>query len=195
VRVLLYMSGEPGAGKSTLMAELTRGLYRVPLPPAADAPARDLLRQPLGALMEDVAVELGRRRDSFSGTDALPQTAITAAETYLRSGLAERETTLLLAEGARLANGRFLRAATATGWTVVLVHLHAPAAAAERRAKRAAELGKPEQNPSWVKGRATAARNLALAAPSWGCLVFRLDAAEPTAAQADAIRRVVPALT
>jgi hypothetical protein len=196
VRVLLYLSGEPGAGKSALMAELTRGLYRVPLPPAADAPARDFLRQPLGALMEDVAVELGRRRDSFSGTDALPQTAITAAEAYLRSGLAERETSLLLAEGARLANGRFLRAAIAAAWTVTLIHLDPHGAGEERRAKRAAELGKPPQDPSWVKGRATAARNLAAAAPAWGVEVLPLNTSEWSPRDlADAVRLAFPALT
>jgi hypothetical protein len=194
-RCLVYLSGEPGAGKSTLMAELTRGLYRVPAPPSEAAPARDLLRRPLGALMEDVAVELGKRRDSFSGTDALPQAVITTAEAYLLTGRASAETSLLLAEGARLANERFLVAALTSGWAVTLVHLDPRGAGEERRAKRAAELGKPPQNPSWVRGRITAARNLTLTAPARGAEVLLLDSSTGTpAALAAAVQLAVPAL-
>jgi hypothetical protein len=36
---------------------------------------------------------------------------------------------------------------------------------------------KPEQNPSWVKGRRTASANLAREAPSWGVEVYPVDAA------------------
>jgi hypothetical protein len=179
VRRLVYLSGEPGVGKSTLMAAATAGFDRTPLPAADTAPARDLLRTvaPGELTPRVVAVELGRRRDTFSGTDALPQNAVTAAVHYLRSGWAARETPLLLAEGARLACRRFLSAAVDAGWDVTLLHLHGPALAAARRARRALALGVPEQNPAWVKGRRTAADNLARDAPTWGVHVMAVDAA------------------
>jgi hypothetical protein len=193
-RRLVYLSGEPGAGKSTLMAELTGHWQRVPRGPLA---AHDLSRDYLtdresGGIC---AVEIGKRRDSFSGTDALPQAVITVAEAYLRDGVAAAETSLLLAEGARLANERFLTAAVVSGWAVTLVHLDPRGAAEDRRAKRAAELGKPPQNPSWVKGRITAARNLTLTAAARGAEVLLLDSSTATpAALADAVRLGVPEL-
>jgi hypothetical protein len=192
VRTLLYLSGEPGIGKSTLMEELTRRWTRLAVNPIADAPARDWLLDDGVRLSSIAAVEIGRRRDSFSGTDALPQTVITVAEAYLRTGRAAEETELLLAEGARLANRRFLTAAVESGWRVVLAHLSGPDVAAERRAARAAALGKPEQNPAWVKGRRTAAANLAN--ESLGCLVVALDASAPPATLREILLPVVPSL-
>jgi MoxR-like ATPase len=150
---LVYLSGEPGAGKSTLMRELTRRYERIPLLAVHGAPARDALVDvdappPLsyGEPQRWAAVELGKRRAAFSGTDALPQAVITDAEE-------------------------------------------------ERRAKRAAELGKPPQNASWVKGRITAARNLTLTAPARGAEVLLLDSSTATpSALAAAVRLGVPEL-
>jgi hypothetical protein len=199
---LVYLSGEPGAGKSTLMRELTRRYERIPLLAVHGAPARDALVDvdappPLsyGEPQRWAAVELGKRRAAFSGTDALPQAVITDAEAYLRDGVAAEETSLLLAEGARLANERFLTAALTSGWAVTLVHLDPRGAGEERRAKRAAELGKPPQNASWVKGRITAARNLTLTAPARGAEVLLLDSSTATpSALAAAVRLGVPEL-
>jgi hypothetical protein len=187
-RCLVYLSGEPGAGKSTLMAELTRRWASYALDADERGPARILYEDTQG---RGVAVELGKRRDSFSGTDALPQAVIASAVAYLTAPEAD----LLLAEGARLANERFLTAALTSGWAVTLVHLDPRGAGEERRAKRAAELGKPPQNPSWVKGRITAARNLTLTAPARGAEVLLLDSSAATpAALAAAVQLAVPAL-
>jgi len=171
---LVYLSGEPGVGKSTLMRQLTAGLLRHSLPADDDAPARDLLLTPRSRRV--LAVELGRARDAFSGTDALPSAVIAAAERYVRDGRARDEAPLLLAEGARLACRRFLTAAVAGGWQVTLVHLRGEHLAAERRATRAATLGRPPQNPAWVKGRRTAAANLARDAQAWGVRLVVVDA-------------------
>jgi hypothetical protein len=173
---LVYLSGEPGVGKSTLMREVTAGWERIYLPKEPDAaPHRDLLfhRDHPGVCC---AVELGRVRDSFSGTDALASDCINEAEAWLRTGKAARESALVLAEGARLANRRFLTAAVESGYRVQLLHLSGLSLAASRRANRARVLGKPEQNASWVKGRRTAAANLALHAPEWGVEVLLVDA-------------------
>jgi hypothetical protein len=177
---LLYLCGEPGVGKTWTMDRLTEHWSRLPLAPEADAPARDALMTGPDGTGAVAAIELGRRRDAFSGTDALPQTVITVAETYLTSGRARAETNLLLAEGARLANLRFLGAAADSGWLVLLVNLIGPELAAERRAKRAAALGRPEQAASWVTGRRTACANLAIAAALLpGLAVYTADASSP----------------
>lgn len=147
---LLYLVGGPGAGKSTVMRRATNGLERVPLD---GKPARDALLDPFGGVQ---AIELGARRGEFSGTDALPMNINPAACSYVAR---RPETGLLLGEGARLANRRFLTAAVDAGWDVMLLHLDNPLAD-EWRARRAARVG-AVQDESWARGRATAARNLA----------------------------------
>lgn len=205
MNTLIYLSGEPGVGKSTLMAELTRDWSAVTIMPTADAPARvayftanrlppDTDPAPWWERPELRAVEIGRHRPTFSGTDALPQTVVGVAEIYLTSGLAARETPLLLAEGARLANRRFLQAALIAGWRLILVHLANPGVAAQRRRDRAAALGVREQHPSWVMGRRTAATNLAAEVSAWGCTVLTLDAAQPVGDLAAVLQPLAGAL-
>lgn len=162
---LLYLIGEPGIGKTTAMAAFTK---RWSVLGELSDPGRVLLADGRGAIE---AVELGRRRPGgFSGTDALAMNAITGAEQYLLTGQAHAETPLLLAEGARLANRRFLSAAVATGWKTHLVYLHGPDLAAQRRAQRGTG-----QNEAWVRGAATRARRLAEEPPP-GVRVHRFDA-------------------
>lgn len=173
---LVYLSGEPGVGKSTLMRQITEDWTRIFMPKEMGGPpCRDLLFDH-DRPQQAVAVELGRIRDTFSGTDALPSSVISEAEQWLTSGRAAREAPLVLAEGARLANRRFLTCAVNTGYRVQLMHLSGLALAATRRATRAQSLSRPEQNPSWVKGRRTASATLALAAPDWGVEVLVVDA-------------------
>lgn len=165
-RRLVYLVGAPGSGKSTLMARLTAGYSRAVVPPLNyPAPARDWLlhRRTLAV----AAIELGRRRAHFSGTDALPSNAITLAERWLAM---QQEAPLVFGEGARLGNRRFLASAVTAGYGVTLVLLDHPEVTAWRTA-RSAELGKV-QNPGWVAGRTTASRNLADAPPS-GVRVLR----------------------
>jgi hypothetical protein len=106
------------------------------------------------------AVEMGRCRTHFAGTDALGQSVITAAIPWI---VAQREADLVFGEGARLGNRRFLATAAAAGYAVLLAHLDHPYVD-QWRSERAQTLGR-EQNPSWVAGRATAARNLAADPP------------------------------
>lgn len=150
-RQLIYLVGAPGAGKSTLMAELTSRWTGIP---AETGLPRTFLLDPRSSVLE--AVELGRRRAQFSGTDALGQSVIDTAIPWM---IGQTETSLVFAEGARLGNRRFLSTCAAAGYAVLLGHLDHPEVDAWRTA-RELTLGKA-QNPIWVRGRATAARNLA----------------------------------
>lgn len=187
-RKLLYLIGEPGVGKTTTMAALTSRWEN--LGEIADHPARTLFGQRRTGQV--AAVELGRRRPGgFSGTDALPMAVITAAERHIRSGLAAAECPLMLAEGARLANRRFLGAAVEAGWQVHLAYLFGEVAAEMRRTARGST-----QNPVWLAGAATRARRLADDPPA-GVTVHLVRAEWKPAQRAAALAEIagLPALT
>lgn len=181
-RDLVYLIGEPGIGKTTTMRALTSGLSRVPLD---GQPGRELLAGRRNGEPVPVAVELGRSRGMFSGTDALGMAVVVDAERYLRTGQAAAESTLLLAEGARLANARFLSAAVESGWRTLLVYLSGPAIADERRQLRGSD-----QNESWVRGAATRAARLASDPPA-GVHVLELPAGPPPRVLAETVLTAV----
>lgn len=151
---LLYLVGEPGSGKTTLMSKLTEGLTRILL---EDQPKREVLFDKKGS---PVALELGYRKGTFSGTDALGMTVIEQAVPWLYRA----DFPIVLAEGARLANTRFLAAALDAGFETHLFLLDHPKIEAWRT-KRERQLGKA-QNPTWVAGARTRAHNLFAAAPT-----------------------------
>lgn len=161
-RRLIYLIGGPGSGKSTLMRRIIdlegRGWTRATVPASSGAPAREWYVDSLAGLR---AVELGRNRAQFSGTDALPAAVIDVAEPWIRR---QDECDCVLGEGARLANRRFLSAAADSGYEVTLVHLDHEEAD-EWRAARSAEIGRV-QAATWVKGRVTASRRLAAEPPA-----------------------------
>lgn len=177
---LVYLVGPPGAGKSTLMARLTDGLARVPTEDGG-VPRDLLMRGP-----ELVGIELGRRRDGFSGTDALHLGIHPTACEWIKTATAP----LVLAEGQRLATTGFLEAATSSGRSVELLWLDPPAdVCAHRRAVRAARLLAAAQAPSFVKGATTRAARLAATAELIdGVRVRRLDA-DGTPAEVEAEAR------
>jgi ribose 1,5-bisphosphokinase PhnN len=149
---LVYLVGPPGVGKSTVMAALTEGLHRVPH--SSGQMKFDLLCRthtpPQTAT--PVGVELGTRRDAFSGTDALGM----AVNPHAINWISNSTETLVLGEGARLANARFLLASVMAGYRLHLVHLSAvPGVLADRRAARGSH-----QNPGWIRGAETRAARI-----------------------------------
>lgn len=152
---MIYLVGAPGAGKSTLMARLTDGLARATVTGTAvgHGVTHDMLFDPVTG--ELLAAELGAQRTMFGGTDALPSSIIERAIPWVQT----MPYGLILGEGARLANKRFLSAAVDAGYEVVLGVLdHADVDT--WRAARADQSGR-EQNASWVKGQTTVTANLA----------------------------------
>lgn len=161
----LYVIGQPGSGKSTLVQALTRGSE------ALDAKTpfahRIYLTEP------ERVVELGGRREAFSGTDVLSL----SVQPRVVSWLTEARPRLVLAEGDRLANGKFFAAVGELGYDLLIARLVVSGAvAASRRAERAIRLGKSLQNEQWLQGRIT--KNTRLA-QEWRSCVLDLDADQP----------------
>jgi len=149
---MIYLVGQPGAGKSTLMHTLL-GRFDL-LAREEPVPHMCLIDRTTGTI---VGAEIGRRREAFSGTDALASAIIDKAVPWVLS----RPYPLLVAEGARLGNKRFLESAIEAGYDVTLGLLDHDQAE-EWRAIRSKQL-KRTQNESWVTGRRSASRNLAKA--------------------------------
>ena len=147
MKTLVYLVGEPGTGKSTLMANATKAFVREQV---SSPLRRDQLTLPASSAM--VAVELGGQRGGgFSGTDSLPISAIPFAYEWIGR---QREAQVVLAEGAKLANAAFFDAARAAHYRIHLIAAYSRFAE-QRRAARAEALGRPLQAESWVKGQIT----------------------------------------
>jgi hypothetical protein len=185
----VYLSGAPGTGKTTLMHTLTAGYERAYQPqpfghelllPASSADCWPSRR--------DTPAELGRRRDDFGGTDALPLNVQPKAVTWITT----IPHTLVLAEGDRLANLGFLRAAAAAGYEVYLLALEAPGDVLDARCAARGSA----QNRQWRAGRLTKATRLAATAEvTRGLSVHRLDTRNPVAELAAEARAYARALT
>lgn len=146
----LIILGEPGSGKSTLTAELVKPWTELTL---ELHPVKHVTYDtPYGS-----AIQLGWHRPPFSGTDTLGQAVINQVANWYRDGIDG----LVISEGDRLANDRFIRLAKDHGETLIF-HLNTdPRIAQERRIARARAYNLATQNPSWLKGRQTKHLNLA----------------------------------
>lgn len=147
--ILVYVTGGPATGKTTITDEVFRGWD--------GAIAREGLGLWVTRWSKGTAIidELGRPRERFGGTDALPMNVQPAAEAWLASRLTEHPTPPLYAEGDRLSNNRFFAAAHASGYDVHIFTVRVdPAELTRRRGSRA-------QNGTWVKGRDTKTETLA----------------------------------
>lgn len=132
---LVYLIGEPGIGKTTLMRELTSRMG-----PAVEMTKPFAHREGAGW------IELGRQRGMFSGTDGLSMSVQPDAIVWLRT----RPAPLVLGEGDRLGTGSFLDAVGAYAEVRLVGLVAPPAVAAERRANRGQDFA---FNAQWLKGR------------------------------------------
>jgi hypothetical protein len=130
VREILYLIGEPGAGKSTLAAALTGG-----------RPCHDRATPFAHVFYPDEGViQLGRTRGrgGYPGTDALSY----SVQPRVIEWLARQDHALILAEGDRLANSTFFDAALEAGWQLRLAWVRAALRATERRRGREGDPGR-----------------------------------------------------
>lgn len=163
---LVCIVGIPGAGKSTALAGAIEllGWQETEVRETPVPHIRYL--DPAGR----TAVQIGRVRSEFGGTDALPLNVSPQACAFVASAPAP----LVVAEGDRLAHRSFLDAARTVG-PIQLVWLDLPPVVArERSLARAAELDRLPQSVSWVKGRVTKIDNLVACYPH-----HRVDATAP----------------
>lgn len=147
---LVYIIGEPGAGKSTALELVTHRLTGA------------VIRQPFAHtewwVPEGRVIELGYRRPAFSGTDTLSMSVQPRVVEWLRSTVND----MVIAEGDRLANGKFFQAVVDAGWNLaVILFAVSPDVADTRRRSRAAALGVDEQGEVWLRGRRTKVARLA----------------------------------
>jgi P-loop Nucleotide Kinase3 len=160
----LYVIGEPGVGKSELIEELT-----------AYAAAEELAEPFAHRIYECGVIELGRRREEFSGTDSLSM----AVQPKVMEWLETAKPAMLLAEGDRLANDGFFKRLVELGYSLRIVQLVGPGVAARRRLHRGSK-----QDPKWLSGRQGKVRRLAVA---WAPYVQQLDARWPAADLAELV--------
>jgi hypothetical protein len=132
--------GPPGVGKTTAVQR-------------ALGPPTSQLVNPVPHLIygDGGLIQLGRIRPPMSGTDALSMSIAPAALEFLRAEPAPK----VVAEGDRLASGKFLDA-VAKFARVVVVLIDAPAWECRQRASARGS----NQDPSWFKGRLTKLDNL-----------------------------------
>lgn len=147
----IYLIGAPGVGKTTLMNNLI-----------ADWTITGFSKDPVGQTQyrlpdQRTATQLGVAKPPFGGTDTLSYTAINKLLEWLPA------TNILIAEGDRLANPRYL-SYLQQNTKLNLFYLQAPQITLnDRRTARATKHNLPMQNPTWANGRHTKHQNIAKA--------------------------------
>lgn len=146
--LLVYVIGSPGSGKTTLVGALNRERVRHQV----DKPVAHMTYTDGNDGLPPVYIELGRKRESFSGTDAMAMNV----QPKVLEFLAQCPYTLVVGEGDRLANQKFFDGATKLGWTVKVVYLECPESLASiRRSQRGSK-----QSATWIAGRITKVRKM-----------------------------------
>lgn len=152
MKQFVYIFGPPGSGKTTLMKEVIKRLEAMKVYEASKPVPH------IGYITKGKKFAvLGKDKEPFGGTDTLSYTAVGSCAKWL-TDLPE----LVLAEGDRLANLRFFEAVR-SHYDLKLFYLNTgDEVARDRRESRAKKHGMKMQSASWVKGRSTKHRNLAV---------------------------------
>jgi len=159
---LAYIIGIPGAGKSTLTAATLQHLT----PATRTTPfAHTVYRDTTGNI---IAAQPGAPHHTFPGTDRLSM----GIQPHALNWLNTQPAPVILAEGDRLGNLKFLTAAHTAGHTVTVIHLITPPDTAT--ARRATRTTQPHE--TWVTGRHTKIRNIVT---RWAHDLITLDGTAP----------------
>jgi hypothetical protein len=150
---IIYVIGEPGSGKTTLTEAFTHNWTN---PQHFEKPVKYRTHD----TAHGAALSLGWLRPNFGGTDTLGNAAILEIEPWLPKVAKGNLYQILYGEGDRLANDRFFNLCRDNGEFHLFYLDTDPGIAQIRRYERSLATGK-EQNPTWIKGRATKHRNLA----------------------------------
>jgi predicted nucleotide kinase in modified base biosynthesis len=164
----VYLIGPPGVGKTTSLIHALR-LAHLDLAGSDTLDARWPLLSGHRILRAGIpgGVLLGRCRPRHGGTDALSMAVSPQATAWAAEGRLPR---LIVGEGQRLANTTFLGALAArSDLTVAVLDADDDALDARRNARGS------NQDPAWMRGARTKARNLAGLAAEAGWNVERLD--------------------
>jgi len=153
---LIYVFGEPGAGKSTMIrdaiGDLLKTGFKVP------HPFRHIIFPFNGGLAAYLGSDNGK--EPFPGTDRLSMGVQPAAVRLLKDNeLALAGIKTIIAEGDRLGTISFFEAAREAGYKIIAIHAKS-SRAAQARAERASQTGQ-EQSKTWLKGRLTKVERLA----------------------------------
>lgn len=151
----LFIVGEPGSGKTTLVrhllnmstrGELPMGSCLIPKPKWTMVPTDNFF---------NVAAAGHYTGQAFDGADSVPYNGVGEALAYITSRI--EELGLLIFDGDRFSNAGVLAQLRLMGiGDFRCVHLHMPEVIGQlRREGRVAQHGGKVQNPSWVKGRIT----------------------------------------
>lgn len=140
---LLYIVGEPGVGKSTLVKSFTEPCHKQ----VHDMPV-------LHTEYSTEVAQIGQDREDFGGTDTLGY-----MQPIVQMWLNRFPYPFMLAEGDRLNNSGFFDFCIDAGINLTVMSLWAPELAAERRAERAEKVGKA-QKEWWLKTRRTKVENV-----------------------------------
>lgn len=148
-RYFFYLIGPPAAGKTTVL-NLALQNARLAL---TDPPQRFTHNLVKRGATKPIGVYLGKRREGFGGTDALPMNAITG----VIDQMVKERPSLVVGEGDRLANDRFFHTMKDLGYELCLYHLGANDEVLRKRRRQRGS----DQNEAWVKGRTTKSLRLA----------------------------------